>query len=145
MVIKFSDETKDVYLVNKVTAWQEWIKVNGSIKSFYLYILCIYRNAVYGTIVCLSLWMQTGWIKEITWQIQFQSLPLKHDSFILKFRVKLSSPPVPDSLALMKLFLALWIPESICGHFLLRPSSPTSCLSSLKSSEGLAPEGNIQR
>lgn len=32
--------------------------------------------------------------------------------------------------SLRNLFSVLWIPESVCGHFLLRPSSPTSSLSS---------------
>lgn len=41
----------------------------------------------------------------------------------------------------LNLFSVLWIPESVCGHFLLRPSSPTSCLSSLKPSGGSAPGG----
>lgn len=40
---------------------------------------------------------------------------------------------------LMNLFSVLGIPESICGHFLLRLTSPTSCLSSLKPSRGSAP------
>lgn len=43
----------------------------------------------------------------------------------------------PESL--MNLFSVLGIPESICGHFLLRLTSPTSCLSSLKPSRGSAP------
>lgn len=46
---------------------------------------------------------------------------------------------IPDSL--MNLFSVLRIPESVCGHFLLMPSSPTSCLSSLKPSGGSAPGG----
>lgn len=71
------------------------------------------------------------------------SLLPERDSFILKSTVKIVSallPSLPPCL-----FLALRIPESICGHFLLRPSTPTSCLSSLKSSEDLAPERSAQR
>lgn len=41
--------------------------------------------------------------------------------------------------------LTFWIPKSICGHFLLRHSSPTSRLSSVKSSESLACKVQAQR
>lgn len=48
---------------------------------------------------------------------------------------------LPFSSPTLKLFSVLWIPESVCGHFLLRPSSPTSCRSSFKPSGGSAPGG----